>query len=236
MSYQSSKARQSFEFEIDSMISVIEDTFKNTTVTHGTKNHVLSSCVMLCFAKIEVYIEDLFESWIHKLNNSSPHLTSSMLPNNLKAFYFNQDFLLNAYKKLLIDKNEKKFLETMAAHINDTFFDITDPSKITPTLDAKKIYWSKKYPSPQNIDSLFFRIGIKNIFNELNKESRSDLEKSFISFHEVRTDIAHNGIPPGLNDNDIIDKLKGIKRFIEYMDTILFVFLTRHSRIDMWET
>ena len=41
MSYQSSKARQSFEFEIDSMISVIEDTFKNTTVTHGTKNHVL---------------------------------------------------------------------------------------------------------------------------------------------------------------------------------------------------
>lgn len=236
MSYQISKARKSFEIEIDSMISVIVDTFSNITNTHETKNYVLSSCVMLCSAKIEVYIEDLFDSWIRKVNTSSPQLLSSILPNHLKALYLNQNFLLDAYKKLLIDKNEKKFLETIATNLNDTFFTLTDPHKITPILDSKRIYQGKKYPSPENIESLFFRIGIKDIFNELNKESRSDLKSLFISFHDVRTNIAHNGIPPGLNDNDIIDKLKNIKKIIEYMDKILFVFLTRHSTIDMWET
>ncbi|MDQ3048752.1 MAG: HEPN domain-containing protein [Bacteroidota bacterium] len=197
-----------------------------------TKKYVLSCGVMLCSAKIEVYIEDFFDSWIDKVNGAA--LTSASLPNNLKTLYLNQPFLNNAYKKLITESSESKFIDLLTSELGNQHFNLTDPAKTLPTLYSKVIYQNKKYPSPDNLIGLYKRLGIKNIFTEINKISRSDLENTLVSFNSIRTAISHNGIPVGINDKDIIRTLRGAKRVISYVDKAIYAHIKKHSVIATW--
>ncbi len=175
---------------------------------------------MLGTAKIEVYIEDFFDSWVNKINSLT--LTSAHLPNNLKALYLNQPFLSSGFKQLIIEKSEAKYFDNISSQINNSYFHLTDISKPLPILDAEKIYNAKKYPSPDNIIALFRRVGINNIFHQVNRSAKADLENVLTSFNDIRTSIAHDGIPVGINDRDIIKKLRGIKNLIYHIDKTLF--------------
>ncbi|HNV29506.1 MAG TPA: HEPN domain-containing protein [Cyclobacteriaceae bacterium] len=232
MPYKKSQARKSFDIEIDKMILVIRSTFSNKTTASDTKNYVLSSCVMLGTAKIEVYFEDLIDGWINKVNLAG--LNSSHLPNSLKAVYINQPFLSNAFKRFIVDSNESNFIDSIIGQLNNHHFHLTDNVKIIPRLDPKKIYQNKKYPSPDNLKTLFKRIGVNNVFNELNRSARADLQNVLQSFNDFRTAIAHNGIPAGINDRDVIEKLKSIKGLIYHVDKTLFKHINRHTTIATW--
>lgn len=232
MPYTKSQARKTFDSEIDKMISVIKTTFANKGILVVTRQYVLSCCVMLGTAKIEVYIEDFIDAWVSKIN-ATP-LTSSHLPNNLKALYINQPFLNNGFKKLIVDNSESKYFESVAGQLNNDIFQLTDLTKPIPTLDSKKIYQNKKYPSPDNINILFKRIGINKIFSELNKSAKADLKNVLTSFNDIRTTIAHDGIPVGVNDKDIIEKLKQIKNLVFHIDKILFKHINHHTTNATW--
>src|SRR5687768_4231791 len=138
MPYSKSRARKSFEFEIDKMISVIKVTFSNKSLPSDTKNYVLSCAIMLGSAKMEVYIEDVFEGWIRKVNNAG--LTSSHLPPNLIAVYLTQPNTINAFKKLIIDNNESQFIDLIVPQLNDNHFHLIDRNKNIPNLISRKIY------------------------------------------------------------------------------------------------
>ena len=232
MPYTKSQARKTFDTEIDKMISDIKSTFVNKAISNDTKRYVLSCCVMLGSAKIEVYIEDFFDSWVNKINTTP--LTSSHLPNNLKALYLNQPFLNNGFKKLIVENSESKYFESVAEQLNNKNFQLTDLAKSLPRLDSKRIYQHKKYPSPDNVEALFKRIGINKIFNELNKSAKADLENVLRSFNDIRTSIAHDGVPVGVNDKDIIENLKHIKNFIYHIDKTLFKHINRYTTIATW--
>lgn len=232
MPYTKSQARKSFDTEIDKMISVIRTTYLNKTTTNEIKEYVLCSCVMLCTAKIEVYFEDLIDSWIGKVNLSG--LQTNRLPNNLKAIYLNQPFLSNAFKKLIVENNESSFIDQITAQLTNYHFYLTDNTKVVPLLDSKKLYQNKKYPSPENVKALFKRIGVNNAFNELNKSAKADLENVLQSFNDLRTSIAHSGVPVGINDKDVIEKLRAIKTLIFHVDKTLFKHINKHTSINTW--
>jgi hypothetical protein len=234
MPYTKSQARKTFDVEIDKMISVIKTTFSNIAISTDTKQYVLSCCVMLGTAKIEVYIEDFFDTWVSKIN-STP-LTASHLPNNLKALYINQPFLNNGFKKLIVENSESKYFDSIADQLGNSSFHLTDLTKPLPRLDAKRIYSKKKYPSPENVEALFKRIGINKVFNELNKSAHADLENVLKSFNDIRTSVAHDGIPVGINDTDIIINLKQIKHLIYHIDKTLFKHINKHTTNATWTT
>lgn len=214
------------------MISVIGSTYSNSSILLASKQYVLGCSVMLCSAKIEIYIEDFFDSWISKVNIST--LNSSMLPDNLKALYLNQPFLINSFKKLLYENNESKFLDILTSELSNSIFNLTDLSKSIPTLYSNHIYLGKKYPSPENLVSLYKRIGISNIFTQINSMSRSDLKSLLISFNNLRTEISHGGIPVGINEKDIIRKLKSVKKIVSWIDKAVYKQIRVQSSISTW--
>lgn len=234
MPYTKSQARKTFDAEIDKMISVIKSTFNNTAISSDTKQYVLSCCVMLGTAKIEVYIEDFFDAWVGKINTTA--LTSSNLPNNLKALYINQPFLNNGFKNLIIENSESKYFDTVADQLGNSNFHLTDLTKPLPRLDARRIYQNKKYPSPDNVETLFKRIGINKVFNELNKSAQADLKNVLKSFNDIRTSVAHDGIPVGINNTDIINNLKQIKHLLYHIDKTLFKHINKHTTNATWTT
>ena len=234
MPYSKSQARKSFDLEIDKAISTIRNTFSNQTLHSDIKDYVLSFSVLLCSAKMEVYIEDFFDTWIYKVN-ASPCLVSS-IPDSIKAVHLNEAFLKEAFKKYIFEENESKFIDVLTHKLASPLFHLTDPSKNSPRLNSKKIYSKKKYPSPDNFTLLFKRAGISNIFNEINRSSKSDLKAVLQSHNDVRTAIAHNGIPVGINDRDIILKLEGIKKLVAHIDRTLYRHVCRSTSSNTWTT
>jgi hypothetical protein len=89
------------------------------------------------------------------------------------------------------------------------------------------------YPETGNVSKSFLT-GIKNIFNEINRISRSDLKSALTSFNNVRTAISHNGIPVGINDKDIIRNLKSAKRIISFIDKAAYHHINLKSSITTW--
>ena len=234
MPYQKSSARKNFDQEIDKMISIIRATYRNKVASQDTKEYVLSCAIMLTSAKLEGYFQDFFDTWIQKVNGAG--LTVNKLPLNLRALYLNQVFLANAFKKLLYEKNEAQFIESLAAQITDSHFHLTDDLKPIPNLLSKAIYHERKYPSPDNVKAMFKRLGFKNIFHQLNSSASSDIENTLKSFNDFRTAIAHIGIPTGINDRDVIDKLKSVKTIVYYIDKELFKHINRHTTTVTWTT
>lgn len=232
MPYCKSRARKSFDVEIGRMEIVIRDTFSNKTVTQNTKEHVLSSCIMLASAKVEVYFEDFFDGWIDKVKQSG--LTNKSLPQNLRAMYLNQNFLNNAFKKLIIDNNESHYIDAVVQQWADHHFHLIDDLKPIPNLSSKKIYQNRKYPSPQNLKALFKRIGINNVFDSLNRSAKTNTENLLQSFNDFRTTIAHSGIPPGINDRDVIKKLVEIRNLIYHIDKVLYWHIYHHTTKNTW--
>ena len=183
MAYSKSLPLQAFIVEIDTMISVIKSSYQNRSISLDTKKYVLGCSVMLCSAKVEVYIEDFFNTWISRINASA--LAAGSLPNNLKTLYLNQPFLNNAYKKLIMENSEPKFIDLLKDELTNVYFNLTDPTKPLPRLYPNVIYQNKKYPSPENLITLYNRIGIGNIFTQINALSRSDLKSSLVSFNNL---------------------------------------------------
>ena len=232
MPYSKSIPLQAFITEVDAMIVVIKSTYKNKSASLETKEYVLSCSIMLCSAKIEVYIADFFDSWIVKVNASA--LLSAALPNNLKTLYLNQPFLNNAYKKLIMEGSESKFIDSLTNELSNIHFNLTDPLKPLPNLNSKIIYQNKKYPSPDNLTALYKRVGIRSIFTEINRISRADLESALTSFNNVRTAISHNGIPVGINDKDIIKTLRSAKRIVSFIDKAIYNHININSAVVTW--
>ena len=232
MTYSKSLPLRTFIIEIDAMISVIKSSYRNKSISSDTKKYVLGCSVMLCSAKVEVYIEDFFDTWVSRINASA--LTSDSLPNNLKTLYLNQPFLNNAYKKLIMENSEPKYIDLLKDELSNVYFNLTDPTKLLPRLYPKIIYQNKKYPSPENLIALYNRIGIGNIFMQINALSRSDLKSLLVSFNSIRTAFSHNGIPVGINDRDIIASLKSMKRVISFIDRAVYNHINIHSSIITW--
>ncbi|SDT60398.1 hypothetical protein SAMN05216490_4271 [Mucilaginibacter mallensis] len=232
MPYTKSLARKTIDIEIVKMISIIKDTLKNKSISSDTRDYVLSCCIMLGSAKMEVYFEDFFDSWIQKVN--ALNLTSTQLPKNLRAVYLNQLFLVNGFKKLLFENNEPNYIELISNGLSDVHFHLTDESKCLPRLSAKKIYQNKKYPSPDNLNTMFKRVGINKVFNELNKSAKLDIKNLLQSYNDFRTAIAHNGIPTGINQRDVIDKLKDLQIIVYHIDKMLFRHLIKYTTMASW--
>ncbi|MFH4201971.1 hypothetical protein WAJ61_21480, partial [Acinetobacter baumannii] len=70
------------------------------------------------------------------------------------------------------------------------------------------LYERKKYPSVDNLNIIYKRIGIKKIFNEVSRELKSDAQSYLESLSSLRTTLAHNGELVGISFDDVILSLE----------------------------
>jgi hypothetical protein len=234
MPYTKSKARKTFDAEIDGLISVLRETRSSKYIPPSVKTHVLCSVVMLCTAKMEVFFEDFINDWITAINVNKS--LSSKLPKNLRAFYLNSAHLLSIYKGVIIQNDENDFLSKLSKTFEAEFYKLAFDSYQIPELKPKLIYSGKKYPSPDNIKQLFNRIGISDILLEINKSAKKDMKSKLISLNDVRTSIAHEGIPVGINIKDIKSILFDAKSIIYHIDRVLNRHVILHTGINSWIT
>jgi hypothetical protein len=90
-----------------------------------------------------------------------------------------------------------------------------------------------KNPSPKNLKILFNRLGLKNIFNVINKLGKKDYELVLRSFLDIRETIAHQQ-SISLTIEDTKRNFSNIKDLIDKIDRASFSHVCKESGINYW--
>lgn len=193
MPYRQSRAKKTFDAEIDNIIGVIREAYSNKHTSTAVREYVLNCSIMLCTAKVENYFEELLTDWAKAINVTNQRAKN--LPPNLRAFCLHSSAVSSAYRAFILQGDEKRFLKTFAKTMGNNIYLFAMDESVVPTINPRSLYSNKKYPSPDNIEELFHRVGVDRVFQELNKSAKADIKASVVSFNDIRTAVAHQGIP-----------------------------------------
>ena len=127
MGYKLSKARKSFEAETSNLVLTLQNCKKDKSLRDDFKSHIVCSCVMLCMAQLELYVEDVVSNWIDSINTDSNNC--NVLPPHLRAFFLQHGLILNSFKRYLFTDDESELLSFISHSFNSDLYHL-EPVKI----------------------------------------------------------------------------------------------------------
>jgi hypothetical protein len=231
MPYKKSNSRIEFEQKVDELYNLAKViSYKNITLSYEHKNLIYQSCVVLLCSSVEeylkVFIDDLF------FNYKTKNTTLSKIPINSRTLsLFHKQKTI--YEAFIHNRDETRVLEKLTVD-NMNLYSLIDSSiQLSNHIDSRIISNDKKYPSPKNLKILFNRIGLKNIFNVINRLGSKDYELMLRSFLDTRETIAHQQ-SISLTFDDLKRSFLNIKDLIDKLDRASFSHICKASGIAYW--
>jgi hypothetical protein len=232
MPYHRSRARKRFEIDIVIFLKTLGEAFSSKCSSHSVRGFALCSAVLLCSARLESYLEDLLGDWSQSVR--APHLTTDQLPKRTRAFLLNQAGILAAYRRYVCYGSESELLSKLEAFVGQSTYEFAIDGRAIPQFPIQAIYRDRKYPSVKNLQDLFNRFGFSNIFDELNRIGRRDTKALLISFNDLRTEMAHTGMPIGLTPGDIRLHIKNVRSVVGYIDRLFYSHVAKSVGAARW--
>jgi hypothetical protein len=218
MPYSKSKARKEFDLLTSCLFNRAKDAYKSKTISYDTKQMVFQSFFFSTSANIENYLVDVFSDWVKKIK--SIENKNLNLPENLRT-------------RILIEKQKQNVLNYWVnGDDNKLFNKLNIKSDIynvihdhLPTnINQSNILMANKYPSVKNIKTVFLRVGIKDIFGEIRRKRKRDVELDLRSFLDIRENIAHSS-PDTITIQTLKTNYCNILGFINAVDRVLFTII-----------
>lgn len=232
MAYRRSRARTRFDTEVARLLDTVREAHSHRCTSSRVREFALCSTVLLCSARMESYLEDLLADWGNAVKARA--LTTEKLPKRIRAFLLNQTAISAAYRQYVVDGDESAVLTKLESLIGGIYYDLAIDGRSVPPFAVETVYKDRKYPSPRNLRRLFGRFGISNVFDELNRIARRNTEAMLISFNDLRTAIAHSGVPVGLNASDIKQHVRNVQAVVGYIDRMFFTHMSKSVGADCW--
>lgn len=220
MGYTRSRARKQFDADVSLLLQTVRIAYGRQCSSSAVREYALFSAVLLCSARLESYIEDLLTDWARSIRAQG--VTTDKLPRRLRAYLLTQPTITAAYRKSLAENDETLLLSKLELLIGQTNYEFALDGRPLPNFPASLLYSDRKYPSPKNLKRLFNRFGLSNVFHSLNKLAKRDTEAILTSFNDLRTEMAHVGMPVGLSVLDIKTKILDIKFLVSSIDRMFY--------------
>ncbi|MCE8050504.1 hypothetical protein HOP61_04280 [Halomonas daqingensis] len=230
MSYARSRARISFEKRVGELKNTARSvSYKRDRTSHRVRELVYHAAVFETSAALEEYVIQVFEDYHFSLLGNKNKMKD--LPDAVRSYIFFSE-IKGLFSNYILTGDERKFLESI--DFNGNAFSVTFHDKdYDATINMKKVVDGKKYPSPRNWESLFYRIGLKGIFTRIDPLIKRSSKMMLVSFNDVRTAIAHES-PPELNFGDISMHMNNMLVFIRGLDRVLFSHICKATGKSTW--
>lgn len=228
MSYTVSKSRYEFEQRIKRLRQDVVAVGRRNRQSFRFYDIILRATISEASAALEDYVLNVVEGWIYLLKAGQKRMTH--VPLEVRARLVATEFE-NAFQRR--QKGERHLLKALARN-NLLAIYMNDSSPVPSSMRADSILKGCKYPSPENIDTAFFRLGIQSIFSEADRLGRRRFKELLKSFNDVRTSIAHSN-PPDLTPDDACRHLDAISGFVRVIDRVLCRHLCRWSGRECWD-
>lgn len=232
MAYKASIARRSFEQEIKNYRLVLRQTDFHVTEPR-IRQYVVSAAVFLGHASFENFIKDLFDIFAKSFSASG--VQAKCIPDDLKMFVFSKSANLEKhYANYHANGDERRLLQNLASLLTNPSKTVLNSNDQAPAMSGKTILGNKAYPSTENLERVFSRIGIPNIFAATTVILKTDSELLLKGLADKRTELAHSAVMPGTSAKDIRDDLKKLARFVAAIDRISYNHVAKHLGQANW--
>ncbi len=234
MPYRYSRARKQFGADLNVIRTTLREAYSPKCTSQRVKEYALCSAVILTSAKLETYLETLISDWCKAFATNG--LLTDSLPLSTRAFLFNDPGIEAAYKKLVYQADESRFLPEIGSLVGNSVFLFGKNGEPVPAFQARRVYSDSKYPSPRNIKRLFRRCGIDPLFPRLDSLAKQNVEYLLTSFNDVRTEMAHQGMPIGLSSGDVKARIADAKLVAGYIDRVFYAHVVKTTGAASWTT
>lgn len=230
MPYSKSRARKEFEIEARKLLKLAKKvSYKSSPLAYDHKQLVNQSCIFLLSARIEDFTKNLIEDLLYNYRNKGA--TLNHIPKNIRTKAL-LDKQVNFYRSYYNSSDERTLLKSIA--IDSSYYGIMDnAAAFTTQVFSNNIIGTNKYPSIKNLRILYFRIGINDIVNDLNRKAGKDIKTNIESFLSLRESIAHQGAP-AVTFIDVERHFANMIEVINYIDRVVYSHVKKESGELFW--
>ena len=232
MPYKTSRARHSLKvayFEIDGRLRLAD----RPPVDPLIREYVIAASIFLAHAELENFIADIFSAFA--VGIQARITKGSALPEALQSHLFLSKANANViFGKFRAGSSEKDLLKSFAKALKGPAGSIVNDANALVAFTGEDIYSKLKYPSQDNLEKLFYRIGIDNVFDRLSAQLKQDSSALLHSLGSLRTQLAHNGTLPGISGGDVRIRIQDTGRFAAAIDRLMYKTVSSTLGSSVW--
>jgi hypothetical protein len=232
MPYHYSRARKQLIADLGTTRIALRDAYSAKCSSGVVREVALCGAVALASAKVETYLATLVADWGKAVLAAG--LKTDSLHGNTRAFLLNEPGLEKVYKRLAFDGNEGDFILALAQLLGKPLFNFSKDGENIPPFPVARVFGDTKYPSPKNLSRLFKRLGISPVFDRLNALAKRDVESLLTSFNDIRTEMAHEGMPVGMSVGDVKKRINDIGLVVGYIDRLFYSHVCKTVGATCW--
>lgn len=191
------------------------------------RDSALSSTVLLGFAAFEEYLKQGVEEIFASAQANA--VAVQRLPSAVRAHVS-----IAAHLERWGEMEPSRLLSQLEAErAAGKFASLVDGNSVSAAFSTHLLD-RVKYPKPKNLKALFRRLGVNNVYGELDPIARANTSELLTSFHDARTALAHQGIPPGWTADDFVTKLDELMVVAKAVDRVLWNWTRQHVGLVCW--
>ncbi len=228
MAYSKSRSRKDFESQVALFKKYLRAS-QRRDIGHHIRSALLYSCIFQLCASLEEYCKSLIDSWIFEVRRSGLKIAS--MPERLRT-YLLVSKQHGTYKSFCSSGDEKKLLDKLLIG-NNNEFKLCNVNSPMIGFNSNIIYKGKSYPSPKNLRSVFNRLGIDDIFDEINRKTGRNYVDILRSFMDIREAIAHHA-PPNLTPVDVDRYLEDLNIMTRTIDRVVYSHFSKSAGSSSW--
>lgn len=216
--YKRSRARQSFELQIESSIKELRPLYRFAQKTDGGgATRLLAAYYVFAFAQLEVYVKSLVEDILSTVEEARPPFEK--WPDLMLAYFMHKNQNLGAeYRRFSTSDDEGALLASVST-LAKNLANWSGGGPVPVAMDSTSFLEKKRYPSPKNMPQLFRRLGVRNVWAVISSAGRMNSELILTSLNDLRTGIAHEGrVPVGFGMSDFRGRIDQMQRFVAALD------------------
>jgi hypothetical protein len=197
-------------------------------LNQSTFGLLLEAAIFKASALLEEYLSSVISDWLSAAMNQGQQ--SGSLPEELRWFVVSNAHR-SEYEKYLNSRDETVLIRSLIAKQQNRL--LSNAESLTGLIVPNSIIGDRKYPSPRNLKRLFYRLGVPNIFNRVDKRAHRAFEPILQSFLDIREAIAHQA-PPALTLVDVENHFGNLQSFVSALDKEFCSFVCSKHGSNCW--
>lgn len=220
MTYVISKQRRSVCVQLDLVATKLQ-VANEAGVSSDLREYAIAAAIFLAHGEFENYFVNVFDSVANAYSRATAD--STKLPTALRSHLISEKLGFHALAiKMMVKQGEQEVLNGIERWFRSTDSVLLTGASPLCQFTGEDIYGDYTYPSIKNIERVLRRIGVGDPKGELNRQIGRDVIALLESIGSLRTALAHSAALPGVSVLDVVERIEGLKVFVEAFDKVLY--------------
>jgi len=199
------------------------------------RSYSIAAAIFLCHARFENYVSDLVDAGVAALTGHAPNAAG--LPSELRAFAFAHSLNLpQLFANFQANKDEARLIAGIKGQFSNNRISLLVGAAPAPTLNGSEVIRKQRYPSEDNLEKVFMRLGMSKIFNSLTLRLKTDSKLLLRGLSDKRTELAHNAVLSGTSAQDVLADLDKLELLVAAIDRETYSHVAHYAKEVRWHT